>query len=87
MIVQSTLCIASHSYWIALLLQSGAVFHLGLFLFNYDYTLDESGVEAAEETNQQQIVNQLGCCALIALGRLGGLLSEGEGLLSGGRGC
>ena len=68
-------------------LQSGAVFHLGLFLFSYDYTLDESGVEAAEETNQQQIVNQLGCCALIALGRLGGLLSEGNWLLREGRGC
>lgn len=67
-------------------LQSGAVFHLGLFLFSYDYTLDESGVEAAEDTNQQQIINQLGCCALIALGRLGGLLSEGDGLLAEGEG-
>ena len=36
-------------------------------------------METQEETNQQQIINQLGRCALIALGRLGGLLSEWGG--------
>ena len=56
--------------------QSGVVFHLGLFLFQYDYTLDESGVDASEETNQQEIVNQLARYSIKALGRLGGLLSE-----------
>ena len=58
--------------------QSGAVFHLGLFLFQYDYTLDESGVEASEETNQQEVINQLARYSIKALGRLGGLLCEFE---------
>ena len=35
------------------LLQSGALWHLLVFLFNYDYTLDEGGVEVSSETNQQ----------------------------------
>ena len=34
-------------------LQAGVLWHLLLFLFNYDYTLDESGVEKSAETNQQ----------------------------------
>ena len=58
--------------------QSGAVFYLGLFLFQYDYTLDESGVEASEETNQQEVINQLARYSIKALGRLGGLLGEFE---------
>ena len=33
--------------------QAGVLWHLLLFLFNYDYTLDESGVEKSAETNQQ----------------------------------
>lgn len=35
------------------------LWHLLLFLFNYDYTLDESGVEKSAETNQQ--VRALSC--------------------------
>lgn len=35
------------------LLHAGALWHLFLFVFNYDYTLDESGVEASDESNQQ----------------------------------
>lgn len=34
-------------------LQAGVLWHLLLFLFNYDFTLDESGVEKSAETNQQ----------------------------------
>ena len=33
--------------------QCGILWHLLLFLFNYDYTLEEAGVEKSEETNQQ----------------------------------
>ena len=32
------------------------LWHLFLFLFQYDYTLDESGVDASDETNQQVCV-------------------------------
>lgn len=37
-------------------LQAGVLWHLFLFLFKYDYTLDESGVDASDETNQQVCV-------------------------------
>lgn len=35
------------------LYQSGVLFHLLIFLFNYDFTLEEGGVERAEESNKQ----------------------------------
>lgn len=35
------------------LLQAGVLWHLLLFLFAYDYTLDEGGVSKSEESNQQ----------------------------------
>ena len=35
------------------LLQSGALWHLLLFMFSYDFTLEEGGVERSEEANQQ----------------------------------
>ena len=41
---------------LTLSLQAGALWHLFLFLFKYDYTLDESGVDASDETNQQVCV-------------------------------
>ena len=34
-------------------MQSGVLWHLLLFIFKYDYTLAESGVETSAETNQQ----------------------------------
>lgn len=37
------------------LLQSGCLWHLLLFMFNYDFTLEEGGVERSEEANQQVI--------------------------------
>ena len=33
--------------------QCGVLWHLLLFLFNYDYTLEEGGVERSDQTNQQ----------------------------------
>lgn len=35
------------------LVRSGVIWSLLLFLFDYDYTLDESGVVTDEKTNQQ----------------------------------
>ena len=35
------------------LLHAGVFWHITQFLFNYDYTLVESGVEISDETNQQ----------------------------------
>ena len=33
------------------------LWHLVLFMFNYDYTLEEGGVESSSETNQQVILH------------------------------
>ena len=56
--------------------QAGVLWHLMLFLFNYDYTLDESGVETSDETNQQEVANMLGRLTLEAVARLAGLKRE-----------
>jgi hypothetical protein len=37
--------------------ECGALWHLVLLLFGYDYTLHESGVEASVETNEQEGAN------------------------------
>ncbi|XP_071522873.1 dnaJ homolog subfamily C member 13 isoform X2 [Panulirus ornatus] len=55
------------------LLQAGILWHLLLFLFSYDYTLDEGGVSKCEDSNQQELCNQLAKLALYASGRLAGL--------------
>ncbi|XP_032807043.2 dnaJ homolog subfamily C member 13 isoform X1 [Petromyzon marinus] len=66
-------------YWLQThLLQAGALWHLLVYLFKYDYTLEESGVVANEETNQQEVANNLAKLSLQALSRLGGY-AEGEG--------
>ena len=54
------------------LLENGVLWHLLLFLFKYDYTLDESGVIAKSETNVQEIHNELARKCVHALRRLGG---------------
>ncbi|XP_054717127.1 dnaJ homolog subfamily C member 13-like [Uloborus diversus] len=54
------------------LYQSGVLFHLLIFLFNYDFTLEEGGVERSEETNKQEIANQLAKLSMRALCRIGG---------------
>ena len=35
------------------MMQAGVLWHLLLFLFYYDFTLDEGGVEKTESSNQQ----------------------------------
>ncbi len=46
------------------------------FLFNYDYTLDEGGVETNDETNQQEVANNLARLSIEAVARLGGYQCE-----------
>ena len=43
-------------------------------LFNYDYTLEESGVQANQDTNQQEVANGLG-----GFGSAAGCHEEGTG--------
>ena len=62
------------------LFQSGVLWHLLLYLFNYDYTLEEGGVEKSGESNQQEVANQLARLSVRACGRLGGYFPESSGL-------
>uniref|UniRef100_A0A3B3WFR4 J domain-containing protein n=1 Tax=Poecilia mexicana TaxID=48701 RepID=A0A3B3WFR4_9TELE len=54
------------------LYHAGVLWHLLVYLFNYDYTLEESGVQANQDTNQQEVANSLAKLSLVALSRLGG---------------
>lgn len=42
------------------LLRAGVLWHLLVFLFDYDFTLEESGVETEEDKNQQ-VRNSIFC--------------------------
>lgn len=44
-------------------------------MFQYDYTLDEGGVERTEEANQQEISNRLAKESVKACAALGGYVS------------
>ncbi|KAK0084129.1 hypothetical protein PV325_007587 [Microctonus aethiopoides] len=59
------------------LLQSGALWHLLLFMFSYDYTLDEGGVERNQDENRQEVANNLAKLAVKACAKLGGYM-KGE---------
>eukprot|EP00095_Tigriopus_kingsejongensis_P000308 maker-scaffold292_size219010-snap-gene-0.20 protein:Tk00308 transcript:maker-scaffold292_size219010-snap-gene-0.20-mRNA-1 annotation:"dnaj homolog subfamily c member 13 isoform x1" len=54
-------------------LQAGALWHLLRFLFDYDYTLEESGVDSHEDSSQQAVANKLAKLAVVAAARLAGL--------------
>ena len=58
------------------LLQSGALWYLLLFMFNYDYTLEEGGVERSQEENRQEVANNLAKQAVKACARLGGYMKN-----------
>ena len=55
---------------------AGVLWHLLVYLFNYDYTLEESGVQTSQDTNQQEVANNLAKLSLVALSRLGGYMQE-----------
>lgn len=54
------------------LVRNGVLWSLLLFWFDYDYTLDESGVQASDKTNQQQVANNLAKIAVLACIALSG---------------
>ncbi|XP_054738081.1 dnaJ homolog subfamily C member 13 [Anastrepha obliqua] len=54
------------------LVRNGVLWSLLLFWFDYDYTLDESGVQASDKTNQQQVANTLAKMAVLACIALAG---------------
>lgn len=56
------------------LLKCGALWHLLYYTFNYDFTLDEGGVERTEEANRQEVNNRLAKECIKACARMGGYL-------------
>uniref|UniRef100_A0A670YVE1 DnaJ heat shock protein family (Hsp40) member C13 n=1 Tax=Pseudonaja textilis TaxID=8673 RepID=A0A670YVE1_PSETE len=74
-------CVSSFAvdYWLQThLFQAGVLWYLLDYLFNYDYTLEESGIKKSEDSNQQEVANTLAKLSLLALGRLGGYFSEAQ---------
>jgi DnaJ homolog subfamily C member 13 len=54
------------------LYECGVLYHLLFYMFNYDFTLDEGGVERSHESNQQEIANNLARACVKACARLAG---------------
>ncbi|KAH0503542.1 DnaJ-like protein subfamily C member 13 [Microtus ochrogaster] len=74
-------CVSSFAvdFWLQThLFQAGILWHLLGYLFNYDYTLEESGIQKNEETNQQEVANSLAKLSVHALSRLGGYLLDDQ---------
>ncbi|XP_053811379.1 dnaJ homolog subfamily C member 13 isoform X1 [Vidua macroura] len=72
-------CVSSFAldYWLQThLFQAGVLWYLLGYLFNYDYTLEESGIQKSEDSNHQEVANSLAKLSLLALSRLGGYLSD-----------
>lgn len=63
------------------LLKTGVLWHLLLYMFNYDYTLDEGGIEKDESTNKQEVSNRLAKESVRACSSLGGYV-QGENMPS-----
>lgn len=54
------------------LVRNGVLWSLMIFMFDYDYTLDESGVSTDEQSNNQQVSNNLAKLSLLACVALAG---------------
>jgi DnaJ family protein C protein 13 len=52
--------------------QAGVLVHLLFYMFNYDFTLEEGGVERANDSNQQEVANNLARVSVRACARLAG---------------
>lgn len=58
------------------LLKAGALWHLLLFIFKYDFTLEEGGIEKNEDCNEQEVSNRLAKESVGACAAMAGLDSE-----------
>ncbi|XP_053683789.1 dnaJ homolog subfamily C member 13 isoform X2 [Sabethes cyaneus] len=69
------------------LVRNGVLWSLMIFMFDYDYTLDESGVNTDEKSNNQQASNNLAKLSLLACVALAGyhmtLLEEDSSVVTG----
>ncbi|XP_039252268.2 dnaJ homolog subfamily C member 13-like isoform X1 [Styela clava] len=78
----ATECVSAFAMDMAMqtqLFKSGVIWHLLLYLFNYDFTLEEGGVSKSEESNQQEMANRLARLSVHALACLGGYLTKEGG--------
>ncbi|KAL5258298.1 hypothetical protein ACHWQZ_G008960 [Mnemiopsis leidyi] len=67
----------AQDYWLQTqLLQAGVLWSVLPHLFNYDYTLEEGGVEVSEATNTQAMSNRVAKQAIYSLARLGGYMGD-----------
>ncbi|KAL5489677.1 hypothetical protein EMCRGX_G018795 [Ephydatia muelleri] len=71
--VQSAAMFAADAHLQEGLLKAGVFFHMMPFLFKYDYTLAESGVETSDDTHQQEVSNSLAKVTIVAVAKLAGL--------------
>uniref|UniRef100_A0A146KY70 DnaJ subfamily C member 13 n=1 Tax=Lygus hesperus TaxID=30085 RepID=A0A146KY70_LYGHE len=58
------------------LLQGGVLWYILSYLFLYDYTLHESGVESTKEANQQEVWNEIAKLSIKACACIAGYASE-----------
>ncbi|XP_065200940.1 dnaJ homolog subfamily C member 13 isoform X2 [Planococcus citri] len=58
------------------LIEEGCIWYLLSFLFKYDYTLEECGVERSEDANTQEVLNKLAKLSVNACAALGGYLDK-----------
>lgn len=72
MAAQTVAAFSADSWLQTNLLHAGVLWHLVLFVFKYDYTLEEGGVETSDETNQQDIANSLARLSIEAVAKLAG---------------
>lgn len=73
-------CVSSFAvdFWLQThLFQAGILWHLLGYLFNYDYTLEESGIQKNEETNQQVTLPQTQIIEKQSLSHLEMLFQDG----------
>nr|CAB3238835.1 dnaJ homolog subfamily C member 13 [Phallusia mammillata] len=54
------------------LYKAGVVWSLTNFLFEYDFTLEESGIQKSGDTNQQELLNKLARLSITSLASLAG---------------
>ena len=71
--VQTCSAFAIDSWLQSQLLHAGVLWHILQFVFCYDYTLDEGGVESSDDSNQQEVANNLARLSIVCTARLAGV--------------
>lgn len=70
--IEAAIAFCGHDNMQKIITENGAVWHLLLYIFKYDYTLEESGVEINEENHTQLFANRAAKAAFKCLCALAG---------------